>query len=358
MNVLIVDDSVVFRMAISNCIESVDGFNVTGTASNGKIAIDFLNKNPHPDLIILDMEMPVMDGLTTIGEIRKISKDIIIICFSALTSKGAETTIQALNNGANDFVTKQEASSSTLEGSMQMIESVLVPKLNAFKQKKNATQFVTASDRGIPSKASSSPFGVHEIDKSPELILIASSTGGPEALTTIFKGITVTPKIPILLVQHMPPIFTNTLAKMLDKNSPAVTVKEAVDGDKVEPGCCYIAPGDFHMKLQKNMTLKLDQGPKVSFVRPSATVTFESVLRNFPQKTLSLVLTGMGDDGAAGVSPLVERGDYLYIQDEKSSVVWGMPGAAKQVCPNVKEIPLLQISDFLNKVIEKRNRLN
>ena len=358
MNILIVDDSVVFRMAIANSLESVEGVNVVGSASNGKIAIEFLEKNTHPDVVILDMEMPVMGGIDTIKAIRNLSKDIVIICFSALTSAGAELTLKALSLGANDIVTKQEASSNTIDGSMKMIESILVPKLIAFKTKSTKRSLKTSTDVAVNQSSLELSDYVSDINISPELILIASSTGGPEALSKIFKGIEVKPKIPILLVQHMPPIFTKSLANMLNNLCPFIEIKEAENGDILESGKCYIAPGDYHMLLNKNLTLSLTQTEKVSYVRPSATVTFNSVVKNFPKKTISFILTGMGDDGARGVQDLYERGDYLYVQDENSSVVWGMPAAAKQTCPNVKEIDILQVPLFINQILAKRNLKN
>ncbi|MFT6633696.1 MAG: two-component system chemotaxis response regulator CheB [Bacteriovoracaceae bacterium] len=369
MNVLIVDDSVVFRMSISEALKDVTGLTICGTVSNGQIALDYFEKNEHPDLIVLDMEMPVMNGIETIKALREINKQVIIIVFSSQTRSGAEITLKALGLGANDFVTKQEASSTiSMDESLKMIKSVLLPKINAFRTvinnargfRKEPIQKLESSNINHTKIESSSlkvdlNRMINDIDISPEIFLIASSTGGPEALNTIFRGIKEKPKIPILLVQHMPPIFTNTLAQMLNKHTSFVEVKEAVDGENVEAGFCYIAPGDFHMTLTKDMKIKLNQDEKVSFVRPSATVLFQSVEKNFNHKTFTLILTGMGDDGALGLEGLVRRGDYAYIQDEATSIVWGMPSAARAKHPLIKELPLEEIPIMLNKVILKRN---
>lgn len=363
MKVLIVDDSVVFRMSISEALKNVSGVEIVGTASNGKLALDFISKHGAPDLITLDIEMPVMDGITTIENIRKINKDIVIIVFSSITIKGAELTLKALRLGANDFVTKQEASSAiNMVESLKMIESILVPKIKAFENKlikSTPTKESKVEEKKTnilnniqtPSLQSTSLEEIEkEIIKYPSLLLIASSTGGPDALTTIVKGIKVKPQIPILIVQHMPPIFTEKLAQMLNNQNDLIEVKEAKGGEKLEPGVCYLAPGDYHMTLNKDQLIELNQNEKVSYVRPSATVLFESIAENYSGKTLTFVLTGMGDDGANGATKLLNKNDYIYIQDEKSSVVWGMPGAVKQKIPNVKEVTLFDISHVLNKV--------
>lgn len=364
MKILIVDDSVVFRMSISEALKNVSGIEIIGTASNGQNALDFIQKHGAPDLITLDMEMPVMDGITTIENIRKTNKKIVIIVFSSVTIKGAELTLKALRLGANDFVTKQEASSTVnMVESLKMIESILVPKIKAFEhviQKSNLLESsVVNAEKTKPStlntvRINKQSYSTNDIEKEiikyPSLLLIASSTGGPEALTTIIKGINVKPLIPILIVQHMPPIFTEKLAQMLNNQTDLVEIREAKGSESLEPGVCYIAPGDYHMTLNEDLTLKLHQEDKVSHVRPSATVLFNSVAKNYKGKTITFVLTGMGDDGASGVSGLVERNDYLYIQDEKSSVVWGMPGSIKQKYPETKEIALLEISKVLNKI--------
>jgi two-component system, chemotaxis family, protein-glutamate methylesterase/glutaminase len=364
LKVLVVDDSVVFRMAISTGLTNVSGVDVVGTASNGQLALDFIEKNKEVDIMILDMEMPVLNGIETIKAVRKINRKIIIIVFSSLTLNGAELTLEALDLGANDFVTKQEASSAVnLEESLKMIEKTLVPKMRAFQSvlaKGRHQEFYTpATEINNPGAGVSESLIVdvknclNQIQEMPQLVLIASSTGGPDALAKIFEGITKKAKVPIMLVQHMPPIFTNKLAELLNKKCSQITVKEAEEGELLKPGVCYIAPGDYHMTLSRALKVVLNQDPKVSYVRPSATVLFDSVIKNYMAKTLTIVLTGMGDDGASGVEKLVNRGDYAYIQDESTSVVWGMPSATRSKCPNIKEMPIEEIPVFLNMVFEK-----
>ena len=354
INILIVDDSVVFRMAISEALKEVSDIKIIGTASNGKIAVDFFHKNSHPDLVILDMEMPVWDGVQTIEEIRKINKNCIIIVFSSLTQKGAEVTLKALSLGANDFVTKQEASSTTnLDESLKMIQATLVPKIKAFSKVLNKDVKILEK---VALKITPQPQGLrrdYNLLEAPKLVVLASSTGGPDALTKVFKGIEIKPKIPMLIVQHMPPIFTQKLAEMLDKQCPYVEVREAKHGDQLIPGVCLIAPGDYHMTLSNKGLIELTQTEKVSFVRPSATVLFESIGNYYHGKSLSIVMTGMGNDGVAGLGKIIEKSNDVYVQNAKSSIVWGMPGAVKEKYPNIEELDLEEIPVLLNKVFSK-----
>jgi len=368
MRILIVDDSIVYRMAISQALENVSGINIVGSVSNGQLAVDKIKQDPSIDVVTLDMEMPVMDGMQAIEEIRKFNKKVIIIVFSSVTLKGAEKTIEALNKGANDFVTKEEVgggSSLNIDNSLEMISKSLLPKINAFSKvigksrisTSNETETTsgpaTASERvGSPVGTATGSF-MDQMPIAPKMVLLGCSTGGPEALSTLLKGINRKCTVPILAVQHMPPLFTKKLADMLDGLTPHVSVKEAVDGEVVEPGVMYIAPGDYHMKLTSKGTLKMDQGEKVSFVRPSATVLFESANQNFNGQMLCLTMTGMGDDGAAAVKGLLGKNTYIYAQDEASSVVWGMPGAIVRAYPDTRLLPLEAISDLLNSVFER-----
>jgi len=329
MKIMVVDDSIVYRTAISQALSEVSGYNVFKTCSNGKIAVDFLKQNPDTDLITLDMEMPVMDGMETIKEIRKFNSKVMIIVFSSFTTRGAERTIDALSSGADDFVTKIEGE-GTIESSIGMIRDELVPKIEALKTKRSTSihrpKSQATDEKTQKPKEEQYKDIVASLSVKPKLVVIGCSTGGPEALTTIFRNITHKPSYPILLVQHMPPLFTKKLAEMLDKVS-SVTVKEATGGERLENGVCYIAPGDYHMKLENDLTVSLNQDEKVCFVRPAVDVLFNSVAKNFKSQVLSVILTGMGEDGADGCEKLKEYNAYQFIQDEESSIVWGMPGA-------------------------------
>lgn len=339
MKVLVVDDSIVFRSGITQALSKEPGLSVFKAVSNGKIAVDFLKSNADIDIITLDMEMPVMGGLEAIKEIRKFNRKVVIIVFSALTVRGAETTIDALTHGANDFVSKIEGTGN-VEESIEMIRNELMPKIRAFASKKGedirssgitkeTIEKTSVSTKEPKSKLLSALQAAAKVKVKPELLCIASSTGGPDALRVVFQGVKEKPTFPLLIVQHMPPIFTQKLAQFLNDIGP-VDFKEAEEGDILEPGLCLIAPGNYHMEIEKKGTkyqIKLNQNEKVCFVRPSADVLFSSVAKQFNGSVASIVLTGMGSDGTNGSKDLVKEKNCLFIQDKESSAVWGMAGS-------------------------------
>jgi two-component system chemotaxis response regulator CheB len=343
----VVDDSIVFRSAITQALQIVPELNVFKSVVNGKLAIDMLRMHPDVDLITLDMEMPVMDGPETIKAIRKFNKDVTIIVFSSHTSKGAEKTLEALSAGADDFVTKT-VGTGQIEDSLEKIREDLLPKILAFKDRKLKRSKITEKieARRITDVQSDMPI-------KPKLIVIGVSTGGPDALTSVFKTITEKVSVPMLVVQHMPPLFTEKLAEMLNKLSP-VEVKEAKDGDVLTPGVCFIAPGDYHMTITKNGVIQLNQNEKVCYVRPSVDVLLDSIASNFDKQVLNIIMTGMGEDGASGTKKLNAKGAYTFIQDKESCIVWGMPGAVqKAIGEQARNISLNEIGDLINTVSKR-----
>lgn len=342
MKVLVVDDSLVFRSAISNALRTVEGIEVFKTVSNGKFAVDTMKNSPDIDLIVLDLEMPVMDGLTAIQEIRRFNEKVFIIVFSSATLKGAEKTMTALQNGANEFVTKPVAEDEfTVEGNQEnSITQDLLPKVIAFKRQKGI-QVPEA-----PVRKASRPEMI-SLKNKYDLIVIGSSTGGPDAIAKVFKGITAPLKVPMLIVQHMPPMFTEKMAEMLTRLSP-VKVVEAKEGMKLNPNMCYLAPGDFHMTLS-DQVIHLNQNEKVCFVRPSVDVTLFS-LKGSQMKIAVIILTGMGEDGASGCQKLKQAGADIFIQDKESSVVWGMPGAVHRDLPDTKIVNLEDMPSLIMKL--------
>lgn len=354
MKVLIVDDSIVFRTAITQALKEVPGIEIFKAVSNGKIAIDFLKQNPDISLITLDMEMPVMDGLETIKTIRTFNKDVTIIVFSSFTVRGAEKTIDALNAGADDFVPKVEGKGD-IDESIQMIRSELLQKIQGFKNRFNKQDKVVVPEikREVSlNKKKSVSTIVEEMTVKPKLILIGSSTGGPEALTTVFKSLKSENSVPILVVQHMPPLFTDKLANMLDRNS-VINIKEAQAGDKIQSGHCYIAPGDYHMVLEKDLTISLKQTEKVCFVRPAVDVLFDSVAQNFSDQVLYIILTGMGEDGTNGARKLAAKGCYQFIQNKETSVVWGMPGSISRAGLGATELSIEQFGQLIDEISKR-----
>ncbi len=271
MKILVVDDSIVFRTSISQALNEVPGIDVFKTCSNGKIAVDIVSRTPDIDLVTLDLEMPVMDGIEAIKEIRKFNTNIKIIVFSSLTTSGAEKTIDALASGANDFLPKL-VGMDTIEASLEAIKKELVPRINALVKKKTDFKKRRVSEETrIDEENNNIQSIVKSMPIKPKLITIGCSTGGPDALSTIFKHLNKKITIPILIVQHMPPMFTQKLAELLNKNEYN-EIYEAKEGDVLKAGVSYIAPGDYHMTLLEDNTVSLNQDEKVCFVRPAVDV--------------------------------------------------------------------------------------
>ena len=353
MKVLVVDDSVVFRTAIKSALLSSGEINDVRVANNGQIALQYL-KNDSFDAVTIDLEMPVMDGIQTISEIRKFNKEIPIIIFSAQNLNSANKTLKALEMGADDFVQKIEGNGD-INSSLEMIEKELVPKFKALLDRKNKK----SSDLVVSSKVIQSSVEINATSKQylsgpkPGVILIGSSTGGPDALKYIFKNLQKGIKTPILLVQHMPPVFSKQLAITLNEFTD-LKVEEAQDGSLILPGHCYVAPGDYHMKVIKKendqLYLKLDQSEKVCFVRPSIDVTLDSLIDNYNGLVGSFILTGMGNDGCNSTKRVRIKGGFVVIQDEATSVVWGMPKAIYDSKHFSDMLSLEEIPEIINKV--------
>jgi len=348
LKVLIVDDSVVFRLAIKQALGEIASVEIVEALSNGQLAVDYLKKGSPVDLVTLDMEMPVLDGMETIKKIREFNKRVPIIVFSSLTTKGAEKTIEALSLGANDFVAKQDSGGAgSIDASLAMIRENLLPKIKAFQK------MITIRNAPTPKSVNQQLDQEIDLPIKPKIIVMASSTGGPEALSKVFRNLKGGQNVPILLVQHMPPIFTAKLADMLNRISAGYTVLEAKGGESLEPSHCYVAPGDYHMVLDSQGLIQLNKKEKDCFVRPAANCLFESVAQNFKQKVASFVLTGMGEDGARGVVELSKHESYNFYQDQGSCTVWGMPAAIERSglgkCLELSHIP--EVINYINSRI-------
>jgi two-component system chemotaxis response regulator CheB len=355
IRILIVDDSVVIRKVLTDALSSDAAFDVVGTASDGRIALTKIALL-RPDLVTLDVEMPNLSGLDTIPEIRKLSPTLPIIMFSNFTARGAATTLEALALGAGDYCTKP-ASSGNLEATMQHIRQDLLPKIKSLcgwrstAEKSPPTQLVPRNDaaKHVAAFVNSSPRSSAPI----EILAIGASTGGPNALAELIPAIPVDFPIPIVIVQHMPPLFTRALAERLDSKS-VIPVREGASGKKLEPGQAWIAPGDFHMTVERRGSdayLALNQDRPENSCRPAVDVLFRSVASTFGARTLAVVLTGMGSDGVLGAQIVRERGGRVIVQDENTSVVWGMPGqvAAAGFADNI--YPLGSIATEVNRQV-------
>jgi two-component system chemotaxis response regulator CheB len=333
VSILIADDSVVYRSQIRAALTDIEWVEIVGAVSNGKLAIDKI-KQVQVDLLILDLEMPEMDGLQTLAQITAQGLNCKVLVFSSVSKRGAEVTLEALRRGASDFITKpghadnEEPLLANANPSLR-IKMALEPKIAAlFPEAQKHSQALHKS----MAPGSNFPLLIWDLFQ-PQMIVIGSSTGGPTALENIFSKLSgVNFKCPILIAQHMPPIFTATLAERLKKVS-GIDTQEAVHGSPILSNKAYIAPGNFHMTVAgspEKPIVQLDQGPQINSVRPAVDPLFESAVQLYRDKVLGIVLTGMGADGKVGAEKIKQRGGAVVIQDKESCVVFGMPGAVME----------------------------
>ncbi|HZC72545.1 MAG TPA: chemotaxis-specific protein-glutamate methyltransferase CheB [Jatrophihabitans sp.] len=324
IRVLVVDDSVVVRRLVSDVLAADPDIAVVGTAANGRIALAKLELL-EVDVITLDLEMPELDGIGTLKHLRAAGSKLPVIVFSTLTEQGAAATLDALAAGATDYVTKPSNMGSVVE-SRESVRSQLVPRIKSLTRvpvggsatTPRATPVVHARPRTEPPK-------------KPRVVVIGCSTGGPEALVKVLAGLPASFPLPILVVQHMPPVFTRLFAERLDRAS-ALRVTETAGREPVVPGTVLVAPGDSHLEVAPDprrsggvLTL-LQKDPPENFCRPAVDVLFRSATTTYNGALLAVVLTGMGSDGAAGAAVVREHGGQVVVQDAATSVVWGMPG--------------------------------
>ncbi|AFY33867.1 chemotaxis response regulator protein-glutamate methylesterase [Calothrix sp. PCC 7507] len=318
IRILVVDDAVVVRSRISKILSIDPELEVVGVAANGRIA---LAKIPqvNPDVVILDIEMPEMDGLQTLSAIRQIYPHLPVIMFSTSTRTGAIATLEALSLGASDYATKP-SNLGSVEDINQHIQADLIPKIKVFGA--GTTPLTTPSTVDHPVV-----FPVYTNTKRVEVVAIGVSTGGPNALTVLLRELPADLSVPILIVQHMPPMFTKLLAEQLASKCQ-IPVNEAVPGVVLEPGQAWIAPGDFHLVVERDkgvVRLATHQAPSENSCRPSVDVLFRSVAEVYGAGAIAVILTGMGQDGLHGCQCIREAGGQVLAQDKASSVVWGMP---------------------------------
>jgi len=319
IRVLVVDDSALIRRLISTALSEAEDIEIVGTARDGLEAVERVEELS-PDVVTLDIEMPRLDGLGALQRIRERHRRLPIIMFSTLTERGAAATLEALSRGASDYVTKPSNTGSVAEG-LASVRDQLVPRIRALAGVRSLAPQAPLARRTPPVAKPAA--GI------PQVLLVGSSTGGPDALATVLGQLPADLGVPVLVVQHMPPVFTTMLAQRLDRLSP-LTVREAVDGDVPRAGEVLLAPGDFHVRLVSGaggVRLRLDQGPQENFCRPAVDVLFRTAAEVYGGRAVATVLTGMGHDGLEGVRVLAGRGARVLVQDEATSVVWGMPGA-------------------------------
>lgn len=344
IQVVIADDSAFLRQVLKDVLEEQDKISVVATAKNGKEAIACV-KEYRPDLLILDCEMPVMNGLEALRRIME-ECPLPVFMFSSLTREGASVTIKALEYGAVDFLLKPTAGAHALHE----IAADLVRKIEVIVLKQRFARLQKSEKTTVaPPKPAVDIATLKK--RTIDIIAMGSSTGGVQAATTVVSAL---PKQipPLVWVQHMPPNFTLNFAKRLDSLSQ-VTVKEAENGDVLEPGVCYLAPGGFQMEVQRfsgRYRLYIAEGEKVSGHCPSCNVLFDSVQQYFTDNALGVILTGMGDDGAKGLKKMHEKGAYVVGQNEETCVVYGMPKSAYILGAVDIELPIEKIAAAIERV--------
>lgn len=338
--VLIIDDSVVVRKFVSDVIEKDPMLELAGTAATASIGLQKVAQC-NPDVVVMDIEMPEMDGIEAARRAKAMRPSMPILMCSTLTERGASVTLRALAAGASDYVAKPVSLSGT--NAIEGFRNDLASKLRALTGRMGPAPVLPVALRPVPAAAPA--FG--PVVK-PEAIVIGSSTGGPNALHTLFADLPGDLPVPLFLVQHMPPIFTRMLAERLTATSK-VRVYEAVHGATVEKGCAYIAPGDHHLTiLRDGASLKtmLNKDPVENSCRPAVDVLFRSAAQVFKQRLLGVVLTGMGQDGARGARAIVDAGGTMWVQDRESCVVPSMPVSA-QAAVNAEVVPLGELATRL-----------
>ena len=354
--VMVVDDSAVIRGLISRIIESDPDLEVVSSVGNGEMALASLRRSP-VDVVVLDIEMPVMDGLTALPKLIAASPGTKVIMASTLTKQNAEVSLKALEMGAADYLAKPSAVREMHGANAFKRELVEKVKTLAGAARRAGVPRPTAAAAPRPAPRPATPSRIVLRDMPPvfrpDIIAIGSSTGGPQALFQMLGHLSAQVRQPIVITQHMPATFTTILAEHISRQCglPAV---EGRDGDVLAGGRCYIAPGNFHMTVEARSggpVIRLNQEPPENFCRPSVDVMLRSVIRAYGRNILTVILTGMGQDGLKGCQMLVQTGGVVLAQDEATSVVWGMPGAVATagVCSAV--LPIKEIGPAIRKLL-------
>jgi two-component system chemotaxis response regulator CheB len=347
INVLIVDDSLVIRGTIARILKTVPGVHVAATVQNGQAAVDRV-KAGGIDVVILDIEMPVMDGLTALPLLLKADPGISVIMASTLTSRNADISLQALSLGAADYVPKPTSATDIF--TTEDFRRELTDKVVHLGGRRKKVVTSAAPAQAVPLAT------VKRGSTKPRVLAIGSSTGGPAALIKLFKALPKSINVPVVVTQHMPPAFTAILAQNLQRDTGWIA-KEAGEGDFLEPGRILVAPGDYHMLFEKSanvVKVRLDKGAKENFCRPAVDPMLRSLVAAYGPAIVSVILTGMGQDGLVGCKNVVKDGGTVVAQDEASSVVWGMPGAVSRAGIAASILPLDRIAAEIESIVGGR----
>ncbi|WP_291322520.1 chemotaxis response regulator protein-glutamate methylesterase [Desulfonatronospira sp.] len=359
LKVLVVDDTIVYRKILSDVLGEFPDVEVIGTASNGKIAMSRI-ESLKPHLITLDVEMPVMDGVQTLQEIQKKKLDIGVIMVSTLTKKGSEITMKALELGAFDFLTKPESESR--EENIRLIRSALTPRINHFLKRfefKSALKGKRTPEKETPARetrTTTTTGPARSAYEKSDIVAIGISTGGPNALTKMLPMLPGDLGVPVAIVQHMPPLFTKSLAESLNQKC-ALTVKELQDGETLKKNVAYIAPGGKQAKIvvgaNQVKIFRVTDDPPENNCKPSVDYLFRSVAKEYKSKVTGVIMTGMGNDGTLGLKVMKSFGAVTIGQDADSCVVYGMPKMAWDAGVVDKEAPLEKIAAEITSTVKR-----
>jgi two-component system chemotaxis response regulator CheB len=349
IRVMVVDDSAIVRGLITRTLKTDPRIEVTASCSNGEMAVTQAAKRAL-DVIILDIEMPVMDGLAALPKLQQSNPQARIIMASTLTQRNAGISLKALALGAADYIAKP---TTDRLNATEDFHRELIQKVIALGQKRRSAQPLDASPRS--SQKPQLPHLRGGVMRRPRIIAIGSSTGGPQALLTLLGALPPSVDCPIVIAQHMPATFTTVLAQHIGRASGRPSA-EAAHGMEIRPGHVYLAPGDYHFQLVREGAVcvaRLSQTPPENFCRPSVDPLFRSVAQAFGAESCAVMLTGMGSDGCSGAKVMAAHGAPIIAQDEATSVVWGMPGAVAQagICSAI--LPLPQIAGHLAAMFER-----
>lgn len=352
--VLIVDDSAVIRRALKKIFRDEPDFEVVASAANGHLALRALEETT-VDAVVLDVEMPVMNGLETLDAIRRLDRTLPVVMFSALTTRGSEATLEALTRGASDYVPKPSQQESA-EDSLRSVREALVPRLRSLVEtqglRKHGKPTTIASPTEIPAPRR------RDHQEAVDVVAVGVSTGGPNALRTVLSSLPADLGVPVVITQHMPATFTSLLARRLD-DCTKLTVREAQDGDALEAGVVHLAPGDRHLCFESTaggLRVRLDDGPPVNSCRPAVDVMLDSLAAFTAGRTLVAILTGMGRDGLEGSRRLADLGAHVLAQDAATSVVWGMPGFVAREGVADAVLPLEEIGPEILRIVRPKIR--
>ena len=363
IRVAVVDDSAVVRGLVSKWVNEDADLEVVGRYANGKLAVEQVSQSL-PDVIVLDIEMPVMDGMTALPELLKAKPGVKIIMASTLTKRNADVSMRALSMGATDYIPKPEGNRGVTSSKDFRVE--LVRKIKAIaRSSKRPVKRGPGLGGAKTAPAGSAPAGQGKFSLRrfsqvrPRILTIGCSTGGPQALMQVLKDVDLAAlQVPIVVTQHMPATFTAILAEHLAR-STGLESREGEHGEEIHAGKIYVAPGGRHMALQKSgdgACIRIYDGPDVNFCKPAVDPLFDSVAKTYGSAALALVLTGMGHDGAEGATAIADAGGSVIAQDEATSVVWGMPGAAAAAGACAAVLPLEGIGSKINSIFQGAKR--